>query len=242
VGDHLGYVLADPEVSNFTYELENGPELVAWLDEHFAAGAFVRELEEDIELDRELRLRLRRHLGSKARVLFGRRAGWYAIVRALRPGRIVETGTHDGLGSVVLLTGAAGNGHGEVVSIDPRSGSGWLVPDRLRSRCRPLCATSYDALPSVGKVDLFMHDSLHTPECERWELETARRLGASVLMSDNAHAADTCASFAAAHGAALLVWRERPGGHFYPGAGIGVVLFDPNRTEALAVLDDVTAS
>ena len=163
---------------------------------------------------------------SKRRIPLGRRAGWYAIVRALRPERVVETGTHDGLGSTAILTALERNGSGELVSIDPQPGTGWLVPDNLRHRWRPIRSTSYDALPPLGPIDLFIHDSLHTPECETWELETAAGLGAKVLLSDNAHAADTSRRFAGDHGASFSVWREQVAGHFYPGGGIGVILLE----------------
>ncbi len=222
--DHLRYVLLDPELSNFTYDLGNEDELAPWLDELLGAGEFVSELEEDAELERELRARLRWRPGSRGRPMFGRRAGWYAIVRATRPERVVEAGTHDGLGSIAILAAIERNGVGELVSIDPKPWAGWLVPKRLHRRWRRLRVTSYEVLESIGRIDLFIHDSLHTPECESWELTTALQLGAQVLISDNAHASDTCAKVAEAHDAHYSVWRERVAGHFYPGGGIGVIV------------------
>ena len=223
VSEHIPYVLLDPEIENFTYELGNGAELSAWLDDLCEGGRFPDELEGDERLRAELRRRLRRRPANKREPLFGRRAGWYAIVRALRPERVVETGMHDGLGSAALLAALERNGSGRLISIDPKPGTGWLVPDYLRHRWTPVRATSYEALPEAGAIDLFIHDSLHTPECETWELETAAAHGATTLISDNAHAADTCERFAAERHAPFTVWRERPRGHFYPGGGIGVV-------------------
>ena len=229
VHEHLGYVLFDPELQNFTYEIANQAELASWLDELFGAGRYIAELDRDAELGAAVREQVRWRPASKRTIPFGRRAGWYAIVRALRPARVVETGTHDGLGSTAILAALKRNGSGELISIDPQPGTGWLVPDELRERWRPIRATSYDALPSVGQIDLFIHDSLHTPECERWELETAAGLGAGVLLSDNAHAADTARELASDRGADFSVWRERVQGHFYPGGGIGAILLEPAR-------------
>jgi hypothetical protein len=223
LSEHVGYVLFDPEVENFTYAIDNRDELRAWLDELCGGGRYVDELDSDDRLRAELRRRLRWRPANKGEPLFGRRAGWYAIVRALKPRHVVETGMHDGLGSTALLAALERNSEGRLVSIDPKPGTGWLVPDRLHHRWSRIRATSYDALPAVGEIDLFIHDSLHIPECERWELETGAEHGARTLLSDNAHAADTCARFAADHDAAFTVWRERPQGHFYPGGGIGVV-------------------
>jgi len=224
VSAELPYVLFDSETDNFTYEIANPAELGEWLDELFGAGEYLSELDEDAELESELRARLRWRPSAKSRALFGRRAGWYAIVRAIRPRRVVETGTHNGLGSTALLAALDRNQSGDLVSIDPRPGAGWMVPARLRGRWRPVRATSHAALESAGPIDLFIHDSLHTPECEGWELETAARLGASVLISDNAHSADTCRVFATEQGGTFAIWRERVKDHWYPGAAIGVAL------------------
>lgn len=223
ISDYVSYVLLDPEIENFTYDIHNRGELSAWLDGLFGAGRYVSELDHDSQLHLLLRKQLRWRPANKRHAFFGRRAGWYAIVRALRPDRVVETGMHDGLGSTAVLAALERNGAGELISIDPKPGTGWLVPDRLRSRWRSVRATSYEALASTGPIDLFIHDSLHTPECERWELDTAARLGATVLLSDNAHAATTCADFAASRNGHFSVWRERVADHFYPGGAIGVV-------------------
>jgi hypothetical protein len=219
----LPYILFDPEVQNFTYEIMNREELMTWLDSLFGAGAYVKEFEEDADLLDDLRRQVRWRPDTKRRVLFGRRAGWYSIVRALRPSRVVETGTQNGLGSTAILAALERNGSGEMISIDPQPGSGWLVPDRLTQRWQQFRATSYEVLPSLGSIDLFIHDSLHTPDCERWELETAAELGARVLLSDNAHAADTARRFADNRGGSFSFWHERVTGHFYPGGGIGAV-------------------
>lgn len=229
IGEHLRYVLFDPELQNFTYEIANREELSNWLDGLFGAGQYVEELDRNTDLSAAVRRRVRWRPASKPIIPFGRRAGWYSIVRALRPAKVVETGTHDGLGSTAILAALERNGSGELASIDPQPGTGWLVPDELRGRWRPIRAASYDALQSVGQIDLFIHDSLHTPECERWELETAVRLGAGVLLSDNAHAADTARQFARERGGEFSVWRERVQDHFYPGGGIGVIVLEPAR-------------
>jgi hypothetical protein len=229
VHEYLRYVLLDPELQNFTYEIANRDELERWLDELFGAGHYVDELDQDCELRSALRNKVRWRPGSKRHIGMGRRVGWYAIVRAVQPERVVETGTHDGLGSTAILAALDRNGSGELVSIDPQPGTGWLVPDQLHHRWRPIRATSHAALPSLGPIELFIHDSLHTPEVETWELETAAELGAEVLLSDNAHAADTAQRFASSRGAKFSVWRERVQGHFYPGAGIGAIL--PNARQ-----------
>ena len=220
VHEHLRYVLFDPELQNFTYEIANRDELASWLDELFGAGQYVAEL------DRRRRARRRR---PRAGALAARQQAQHPVrparrlVRdrprpAARPGWS-RPGRTTGSARPRSSRRSSRNGSGELISIDPQPGTGWLVPDELRDRWRPIRATSYDALPSVGQIDLFIHDSLHTPECERWELETAAGLGAGVLLSDNAHAADTARQFASDRGADFSVWRERVQATSIPEAG-----------------------
>jgi Methyltransferase domain len=216
----LGYVLLDPEVDNFTYEIANKDDLATWVDDLCGGGEFVGELDRDERIRRELDARTLMRPSVKRRMRFGRRLGWYAIVRALEPDVVAETGTHDGLGSVALLAALARNGGGTLVSIDPKPGSGWLVPERLRDRWQPVRATSYDALKQVGKIDVFLHDSLHTYECESWELRTVADMGVSMLMTDNP-GAPCLTEVASSLGVEARFWVEQPIDHWYPGGGIG---------------------
>ena len=222
VRDCAEYVLTDPEIDNFTYDIGNKDELAEWLDEVCGGGHFLSELENDSALRRELDRQTRRRPSVKTPMFFGRRLGWYAIVRATKPDIVVETGTHDGLGSTALLAALERNGTGRLLSIDPRPGTGWLVPENLRARWTRIEATSYDALPDIQDVDMFIHDSLHTAEVERWELETATSVGASILLSDNAHKLPTLRDYAAEIGADFALWHEQPLGHFYGGASLGI--------------------
>ncbi|HEV2460864.1 MAG TPA: hypothetical protein VGS80_21130, partial [Ktedonobacterales bacterium] len=44
----------------------------------------------------------------------------------------------------------------------------------------------------------------------------------AILLSDNAHATDVLRRFAEEQGWPYAYWHERPLGHFYPGAGLGI--------------------
>lgn len=222
----LGYVLFDPEVENFTYDISNKAELAGWVNDLCGGGGqFVEELNRDLRVRGELDAATRLRPAVKHRMHFGRRLGWYAIVRQLQPEVVVETGTHDGLGSVALLAALWRNGHGKLVSIDPKPGSGWLVPERLREQWEPIRATSYEALEQVESYDLFIHDSLHTYECESWELRTAAAVGPKILMTDNP-GAPCLGEVAATLGLEATAWMERPVDHWYPGSGISAVRLD----------------
>jgi predicted O-methyltransferase YrrM len=108
----------------------------------------------------------------------------YAITRALRPKVIVETGVCYGITTAHFLCALKVNAEGNLHSIDlPPLGSnghahvGGLVPLELHNRwtlhrgaarrlLRPL-------LTILGEIDLFLHDSLHTYENMRAEMDAA---------------------------------------------------------------------
>jgi predicted O-methyltransferase YrrM len=109
----------------------------------------------------------------------------YAAVRALAPEYIVETGIANGVSSSYLLLAIQKNGCGNLHSIglaDPSflpSGKdiGWLVPGWLRKPWQIHLGDSKEVLPRLlancPKIDVFIHDSLHTYDHMFWEYETA---------------------------------------------------------------------
>jgi predicted O-methyltransferase YrrM len=128
----------------------------------------------------------------------------YALTRLLGAAQLVETGVSSGVSSTFLLLGLDRNGSGRLHSIDmptrggdspvrlpPGKNTGWVVPPELLRRWDLNLGPSQSLLPDLvkelGRVDLFLHDSLHTPEHLTFELETVRprlRPG-SVVLADN---------------------------------------------------------
>jgi predicted O-methyltransferase YrrM len=124
----------------------------------------------------------------------------YAVVRALRPEAVVETGVASGVSSTYLLLALERNRKGALHSVEVGDPSyrpagrepGWIVPDRLRSRWRLHIGDAVTLLPElfreVAQMDMFIHDSLHTYEHMKFELELAypytRRGG--LLLADDA--------------------------------------------------------
>jgi predicted O-methyltransferase YrrM len=106
----------------------------------------------------------------------------YAICRIMKPTIVLETGTCYGVSSAFILKALQSNGAGALHSVDlpplAKSGDrfvGQLIPDELRPRWSLYRGASRRVLPgllsTLGKVDLFLHDSLHTysnilMECE----------------------------------------------------------------------------
>jgi hypothetical protein len=232
VRQNVRYVLTDPEPANCTYELENGDELAAWVAgvagvEQAVAAAALAEPRDDPELRaRLLRATRGRRLWSKREPPFGRRAAWYALTRLLQPALVIETGVHDGLGSLLLLRALERNGgEGRLVAFDINPAAGWMAGTHPRYELR--IEPAVDGLPIVlagsPPVGLFIHDSLHSYDNERGELElgAARLAAAGVLVTDNAHGTRALADVCARHGFRYSEFFERPRGHFHPGGGIG---------------------
>ncbi len=225
---HLSYVLFDPELENYTYDLKNWTELSAWLDDVAGEGS-ARFMDELLSGDAKhlhvLADKARLHPALKRHLWFNYRVGWYALCRALKPTVVVETGTHHGFGAAVLLSAAASNaaeGHPcTVISIDPRPAAGWVVPRDLRSGWIRYQDYSTRVLGDrVDSVDLLIHDS--AAEAEEWELRTAASLGARYLVSNRAHLETTALPAIAEEVAAeYSFWGEVPKNHWYPGGGIG---------------------
>jgi predicted O-methyltransferase YrrM len=109
----------------------------------------------------------------------------YLVVRAARPEHVVETGVAGGVTSAFVLAALADNGTGRLDSVDlpplamvAAGLVGELVPDALRERWSYHWGSSRRLLPGLlappaGTLDIFIHDSDHSYEGMRRELEAA---------------------------------------------------------------------
>jgi Methyltransferase domain len=234
----LRYLALDPELDNFTYDIENRDELartlaeVTQVDVSMVEG-YIAEADADSRLHQPARGRPILRLRHKRVMHLGRRLGWYVAARVLKPALIVETGIHGGLGSRLLLLALARNrdegAPGELISIDIDTAAGALVERSLRGDWRPVFGSTYDALkPAIAgrQVGMLIHDSDHTYECERFEFEAALDSAAerAVFISDNSHASSALPDLARERGMRYGYFVERPRDHFYPGAGLGIAL------------------
>ncbi|GAW51799.1 MULTISPECIES: class I SAM-dependent methyltransferase [unclassified Nocardioides] len=226
------------EHTNFTYDLQplNREHLAWWVAN--AAGtpvSVVRDYIDEADHDADLiehvlaatRVSDRRGLADDE-VRLGKRLGWYALVRAMRPSHVVETGTDKGLGSVVLAAALLRNGSGRLTTVDVNSASGYLITGRYAAVTDRVVGDSLAVLAElVAPVDLFLHDSLHTREHEYAEFEAVeeRLARGAVVLSDNSHVTDALPSWAEKTGRSFTYWHEWPASHWYPGSGIGLAQF-----------------
>jgi len=231
LADSVRWLVLSREHTNFTYDLDPlNVEHLAWFVAVVAdmpvdeIRGYLAELEEDSSLRRYLESQAvvspRRGLTDRS-VRYGRRAGWYALVRALRPEHVVETGSDKGLGTCVLAAALLENGRGRVTTIDTNEAAGSLLGGAYAEVVDLVVGDSVAVLPRLDPVDLFIHDSLHTAEHEAAELEAVPLTGDAVALSDNAHVTNVLAGWAARENRQFLYFQERPRDHWYPGAGIG---------------------
>ncbi len=188
---------------------------VRWLSEMLAVPShdvqqLLGEAGTFVEVDGEIHDRLRSG-GRSNYAQFRAPLELYALVRALRPEHVVETGVSSGVSSAHLLLALRKNRRGTLHSIDaptpqraiqlgrgeshvavpPGRSSGWAIPPTLRrgwdlriGRSERLLPDLVGELPSIG---LFLHDSLHTSTHLTFELETVRPklTTGAVVLADN---------------------------------------------------------
>jgi predicted O-methyltransferase YrrM len=227
----------DSEDSNFYYKLTphnraHLAHLIAYITgtpSNKIVGYF-DELEQDEEL--------RAHIGSGVRtagygkdivVNYGRRLGWYAFARIMKPKVIVETGVDHGVGSCVLasalLRNAAEGAPGRYYGTDINPKAGQLLTERYASTGEILYGDSITSLNAMDqKIDLFINDSDHSAEYEYHEyhaiIEKLSENG--LILGDNSHVTESLLKFSEEKGRKFLFFSEKPADHWYPGAGIGI--------------------
>lgn len=147
---------------------------------------------------------------------------WCAI-RHMDPQRVLETGVARGVTSVLALRAlsATGDGTGRLWSIDlPPMMPGWHEQSRalvdepawpdwtyVRGSSR---RTMTRTCAAMGSIDVFVHDSLHTPQTMKYEFEKAwpHMRGGGLLISDDVEGNSAFVDFVNTHG--VRKWFTAP--------------------------------
>lgn len=146
-------------------------------------------------------IRKRERTGSKGSMSRLDASALYALTRMCQPKTALETGSFRGMSTTFILKGMqdAGVAGGKVFSIDnrPDCGIGMLIPDELKGGFISLVGEvksflQDSRLPQL--IDLFLHDSTHRYQFQRWEFESFwLRIGRGGLLVS--HDVDMNASF-----------------------------------------------
>jgi predicted O-methyltransferase YrrM len=239
------WLFTSRETTNFTYDLTsrnrsylaNTISVVTGVSTALIDG-FLAEPADDKELLAHIvaaTQRSRRRSISDAIPRFGRRIGWYALVRAIKPRVVVETGVDKGLGSVLLCAALLRNRlegyYGCYCGTDINPEAGFLLSGKWAEVGEILYGDSIESLRTITQpIDLFINDSDHSSQYELREYRTVRAQLApdAIVLGDNSHTSDALMTFARESGRRFLFFAEQPLEHWYPGAGIGICFAGQN--------------
>ncbi len=236
----LEWLLYSNENTNWTYDLS--PRNLAHLANMISVttaqpvddiAAYIAEPDQDATLKAHISETVNKQPAARTGLIdthprWCRRLGWYAVVRALKPKLVIETGVDKGLGSVLLCAALARNaeeGHeGRYLGTDINPRAGYLLGGPYARFGEIRYGDSIETLETLtDPVDVLINDSDHSADYEYREYQTLAPLFSdrSVILGDNAHSTDMLMRFASETGRKFLFFRELPQGHWYPGAGVG---------------------
>ncbi len=233
------WLFRSSEHTNLTYDLErNNERYLASLIAHLVDGdystilGYMDEAKGDSELKRHIEnATVASPLASLAdrEARFGRRLGWYAFVRAMKPRVVIETGVDKGLGACLLCAALIRNGEegsgGRYFGTEINPAAGYLLSGKYAQYGEILYGDSIETLRSLNTdIDLFINDSEHSADYEEKEYEiVAPKLSErAIVLGDNSHVTDKLLNFSLNHDRQFIFFAEKPADHWYPGGGIGI--------------------
>lgn len=234
--EFLDWIIHKREFTNYTYDLQ--PASRAYLISYIAicagidfttANSYITELESYEPLKAHIQQLSATVMPSTTNkeVYYGRRLGWYAMVRAKKPKIVIESGVEKGMGSCVIAYALMQNtreGHpGRYYGLDIEPAAGLFFSGQYREMGELIAGDSATILAQFpNTIDFFIADSSHTEGYEDKEYGAIKEKlsPGAVLISDSDY--EALAYFALQSGRKFLFWPEWPKDHFYPGAGIAM--------------------
>jgi predicted O-methyltransferase YrrM len=237
----IRWLVRSREYTNLTYNLAPfNREHLAWLIAEVtgqpfrAISGYFRELEDDTRLAchlMEATRRSRRRRLADPDPRYGLRMGWYALIRAVQPDHVVETGTDKGLGACVIAAALLRNGRGRLTTVDVNPDAGYLIDGNYAAVVDLRVADSLAVLDRLDQpVDILFHEVHASAEQERAEYQALSRLAGpqSIVVSDNGRSNNELARWALEQERRFLCFQELPADHWYPGAAMCIAF--PGRS------------
>ena len=235
----IKWAINSKEDTNFTYNISDTNILylahtisVVTETDYKTVLRYMEEAENDAELkDTIITATKDSPFGRYAdlEVRFGRRLGWYAFVRVLKPKIVIETGVDKGLGSILICSallknkeeGFEGKYYGTDINLD----AGYLLTGKYKEVGEILYGDSINTLSHFPKnIDIFINDSDHSADYEYQEYLAIKKIitDKTIILGDNSHCTNKLAIFSNETDRNFLFFQEVPKDHWYPGAGIGI--------------------
>jgi len=230
------WIFARTEMDNFYYHLQNENIADLGCAVSIATNAPLLQINRycaEILNNVEILEIIRKHWDSDAQmrdsiVGLGRRIGWYATIRAIKPTLVVETGVSHGVGALVICAALEANrldgfpGKYIGTDIDPKAGV--LLTEKFKKFGKVIVGDSLTTLSELHEeVGVFINDSDHSHDYEAAEYEVINKIlsDRSIILGDNSHVSSALRVFAIKSNRQYLFFKEFPSEHWYPGAGIG---------------------
>jgi hypothetical protein len=194
--------------------------------------AFANELQSNAELAEHVRAEYAdsdRKWSSDPQFRLGRRLLYYLLVRALKSGFVVEAGVDKGLGAAIIceaLRRNAAEGHpGDYLGIENNPLQHSSIYARfLYKRGEIRRGNSPDVIRTLDrKIDLFLHETTTVPVQVDAQLEALECHMAERGVFASPWALPQFVDYAAKNGKRLLMYREEPVRHWYPGSRLTVI-------------------
>lgn len=244
----IKWIFFNKETTNFTYPITdmNKKYLASLISEitgteYNIVINYFKELENDIELFEHIvnfAKNSDRSFVTDFIPKYGRRFGWYALTRVLKPKIVIETGVEKGLGSCVLTAALEKNakegypGYYYGTDINPKAG--FLLGGKFAKYGEILVGDSINSLKKFDKqIDLFINDSDHSADYEYEEYLTIKdKLSdKGIILGDNAHCTTKLLEFSLKTNRKFIFFKEEPENHWYPGSGIGISFTEKIKSE-----------
>lgn len=211
---------------------------------------YIKEVEKNTILFNHIRTETQRSIyryEADKKGAFGRRLGWYAVARILKPRLTVETGIDKGHGAVLLCSAleknklerkttkkkakkaqksSTSNDAKGYLGIDINLKAGYLLSGRYTEYGKIIYSDAIKAINNLknGSVDLYINDSDHSKiyEYKEYLAIKAKLSSRAIILGDNSEASDSLARFSLENKRKFIFFQEVPKDHWYPGGGIGI--------------------
>ena len=242
------WIFKDTEDSNFYYDLEpkNEQYLINLISNitgapNLQVEIYMNEIKENVTLRERIEKSLvETGYPTEIQVRFGRRIGWYALIRILKPKVVVETGVDHGIGLSVICEALKLNrieGYdGRYYGTDINLLAGKLNSPEYFDYSKILYGDSITSLSNLNEtIDLFINDSDHSEDYEMKEYEVIQKKLSknAFILGDNSHVTDKLSVFSNLNNRRFYFFKEEPLNHWYTGAGIGISIC-PAKNETSA--------